>query len=87
MHADKKKVTRLINTAKGQLEGILRMIEEDRYCVDISTQLMASIAILNKANREVLAAHMRACVKDALTDEDSAEDKIEELVMLMEKMS
>ena len=51
MQADHAQITRLLNTAKGQLEGILKMIEDDRYCIDISNQLMATEAILNKANK------------------------------------
>ena len=39
MMADHKSVTRMLKTARGQIGGILRMVEEDRYCVDISTQL------------------------------------------------
>ena len=46
MKADKEKVSRYLKTAKGQIDGILRMIEDDRYCVDISHQLMATEAIL-----------------------------------------
>ena len=39
MMADKKQVTRLLKTARGQIEGILKMVEEDRYCIDISHQI------------------------------------------------
>ena len=46
MMADKKQVTRLLKTARGQIDGILKMVEEDRYCIDISHQIMASEAIL-----------------------------------------
>ena len=42
MRADHEKIRRLIYTARGQLDGILKMVEEDRYCVDISNQLMAT---------------------------------------------
>lgn len=59
MQADKKKVGTLLKTARGQIDGILNMIEEDRYCIDISHQLMATMAILNKANKEVLSAHLK----------------------------
>ena len=45
MQADKKKVGTLLKTARGQIDGILNMIEEDRYCIDISHQLMATMAI------------------------------------------
>lgn len=44
MKADQTKVVRLLKTARGQLDGILNMIEEDRYCMDISNQLLATQA-------------------------------------------
>ena len=58
MKADKTQVSRLLKTARGQIDGILKMIEEDRYCMDISNQLMATQSILSKANSEVLKAHI-----------------------------
>ncbi len=85
MKADKKAVGRLIRTAKGQLEGVLKMMEEDRYCLDISHQLMAAEAIIGKANREILSAHLRSCVREAL-ENGGEEEKIEELIELIEKM-
>ena len=59
MQADKKRIVRLLKTARGQMDGIIRMVEEDRYCIDISQQLMATEAILNKANKEILTAHLK----------------------------
>ena len=44
MMADKEKVTRLLKTARGQIDGILKMVEDDRYCMDISHQLMEIIS-------------------------------------------
>ena len=51
MMADKTYVTKLLKTARGQLDGILKMVEEDRYCIDVSQQLMATEAMLNKIGR------------------------------------
>ncbi|WP_251448251.1 metal-sensing transcriptional repressor [Vermiculatibacterium agrestimuris] len=85
MMADRKKVSRLLKTARGQLDGILKMIEEDRYCIDISQQLMATEALLNRVNREVLSAHLRGCVQQAVTAEDR-EEKVEELVAALDKI-
>lgn len=85
MRADSKKVTRSIKTARGQLDGILKMIDEDAYCVDISNQLLASIALLKKANNEVLAGHIKGCVKEAISARE-AEEKIEEVLALLERM-
>ena len=79
MMADKKQVTRLLKTARGQIDGILKMVEEDRYCIDISHQIMASEAILKRANKEVLKAHMTHCVHDAVNSED-CDQKIEEMI-------
>lgn len=85
MMADPNKILRLLRTARGQLDGILRMVEEDRYCMDISHQLMATEAVLNRANQEVLTAHLKQCVKTAATEEER-EAKIDELVQVLGKI-
>lgn len=85
MKADKPKITRLLKTARGQIDGILRMVEEDRYCMDISHQLMATEAILNKVNKEILTAHLKNCVSNAESDEEK-EAKIDELVSMLGKI-
>ena len=85
MQADKKKIARLLKTARGQMDGILKMVEEDRYCIDISQQLMATEAILNKANKEILTEHLKCCVADAKSDEEK-EAKIDELVSMLGKI-
>ncbi len=86
MRADKEKVSRLLKTARGQLDGLLRMVEEDRYCIDISTQLMATEAILRRANREVVAAHMHGCLLEAIDQGNSAQ-KVDELMKLIDTMT
>ena len=78
MMADEKKVTRLLKTARGQLDGILKMVEENRDCIDISQQIMATEAILNRVNKEILTAHLKHCVQEAKTDEERAQ-KVDEL--------
>lgn len=86
MKADKTSVNRLLKTARGQLDGILKMVEEDRYCLDISNQLMATEAILRRANKEILRAHMKGCVKDAVNSENG-EEKIDELIDIIDKLA
>ena len=85
MQADKASVLRLLKTARGQLEGIVKMVEDDRYCVDISNQVLAAQSVLKRANREILTAHMASCVKEAI-DKGGGEEKIQEILSLMEKM-
>ena len=86
MQADRKKIERLLKTARGQIDGILRMVEEDRYCMDISNQLLATQAILKKANREVVQAHLGSCVRDAF-EKGNEEEKITEIMDLLDKMA
>ena len=88
MQADHNKIARLLKTAQGQLEGILRMVEEDRYCLDISSQIMAADAILRRANREVLQAHLDRCVLEAVEsgDQEKAREKLSELAGVLEKL-
>lgn len=84
MRADKEKVSRLLKTARGQIDGILKMVDDDRYCVDISTQLMACEKVISRANREVLLAHIHGCVEDAMEAGDKS--KAGEIAALLEKL-
>lgn len=86
MKADKDKVSRLLKTARGQIDGILNMIEEDRYCIDISNQIIATEAILHKVNREVLHGHIDMCVKEAIAN-GNAEDKLQEIRSIVDKLT
>ena len=85
MKAEKETVVRLLKTARGQLDGILRMVEEDRYCLDISQQLMAAVAMLNRVNKEVLSAHLKHCVQQAQSEQDRNE-KIDEFITTLGKL-
>lgn len=86
MQADRKKIERLLKTARGQIDGILRMVEEDRYCMDISTQVLATDAILRKVNNEIIRAHMKGCVKSAILD-GNGDEKIDELMAVVDKLT
>lgn len=86
MRADQEKAARSIRIARGQLDGVLRMIEEDRYCVDISNQLMAAEAILRRVNQDILRAHIRGCVREGLHS-DEPNPKLEEALRLLEKLA
>ena len=85
MMADKAKTLRLLKTARGQLDGIIKMVEEDRYCIDISTQVMATESMLNRVNRDILTAHLKHCVNTAETQAER-EQKVDELVDMLGKI-
>ncbi|NLF35209.1 MAG: metal-sensing transcriptional repressor [Clostridiales bacterium] len=85
MMADEKKVLRLLKTARGQLDGIMRMVEENRYCIDISQQVMATEALLGRVNKEILSAHLKHCINTA-QDAREREEKVDELVAMLGKI-
>lgn len=89
MRAGKEKVARLLKTARGQLDGILRMVEDDRYCIDILNQLLATRSILTKVEREIMSSHLESCVRGAFESggEEKQQVKIDEIITLMEKIS
>jgi CsoR family transcriptional regulator, copper-sensing transcriptional repressor len=86
MKADRETISRLLKTAKGQVEGIIKMVEEDRYCIDISNQILAATSILNRVNQEIIRAHMKNCVKEAF-HEGLEDEKIDEIVALLGKIT
>ena len=89
MKADHNNVSRLVRNAQGQLDAVLRMIEEDRYCMDVSTQLLAAQSLIKKANREVLKGHLEHCVKAAMRSGDQEEmaATVQELMDAIDKMN
>lgn len=87
--ADHAKVSRMLKTARGQIDGILKMVDEDRYCIDISTQLMATQALIGRVNADVLKAHIEGCVKRAAESGDEAvrDEKLAEVERIIEKLT
>ncbi|NNC48275.1 MAG: metal-sensitive transcriptional regulator [Sphingomonas sp.] len=71
----------------GQVNGIAKMVDEDRYCIDILNQIQAVKAALSRAESEVLKDHAACCVSEAIVSGDSAEqrEKFAELIDLFEK--
>ena len=89
MKANKNSTIRKLKTVGGQIDGLIRMIEDDRYCIDISTQLMASISILKNINKDILRAHLEHCVYDSLNqnNEEDVKEKIAEIEKIIDKLN
>lgn len=83
MHKNQE-VMNLLKTSRGQLDAIIKMVEDDRYCVDVSKQLLAVQAILRKANLKIIDNHIRCCVMDAV-NEGQGEEKITEIMEIIGK--
>jgi DNA-binding FrmR family transcriptional regulator len=76
-----------LNRIEGQVRGVIRMIEEDRYCIDVLTQTQAIRAALVRVESQVLQEHVAHCVEGAIASGNAGEQrkKAAELVALLEK--
>lgn len=86
MNDGKRKALTKLKTARGQIDGIIKMLEDDRYCVDVSTQILSTIGLLKKSNIDILNSHIKSCVANAILEgEDKGEEKIEEILNIIDK--
>jgi CsoR family transcriptional regulator, copper-sensing transcriptional repressor len=76
-----------LNRIEGQIKGVKKMIENQRYCVDILTQLKAVKAAVHKVEQSVLKSHMQHCLMHAVEskNENDIQNKIDELMQLLSK--
>jgi CsoR family transcriptional regulator, copper-sensing transcriptional repressor len=77
-----------LNRIAGQVRGLVRMVDEDRYCIDVITQVSAVRAALKRVEEEVLRDHVSHCVEHAISagDRDEQRRKIGELIETLGKM-
>jgi len=85
----KASVVKRLNRVAGQVGGITRMVEADRYCIDIITQITAVRAALRRIEDAVLGDHVAHCVNDAIKsgDKDEQRRKVDELVEVLGRAS
>lgn len=77
-------IINLLKTSQGQIGGIIRMMEDNRYCVDVSRQVLAVQALLKKINLLIIDRHIKSCVKEAFI-EGKGEEKVDEIIALLDK--
>jgi DNA-binding FrmR family transcriptional regulator len=84
---NKTKLLNRMRRIEGQVRGVARMVEEDRYCIDILTQTQALRAALTKVETELLRNHVDHCIRGAFASGDAADQrqKIEELVEVLQR--
>ena len=90
MHeATKVSVAVRLKRIEGQVRGVSRMVEDDRYCVDLLTQINAVRAALHKVEEQILRDHVSHCVAGAFASGDPVEQrhKVEELVDTIGRMT
>lgn len=85
----KKSCLNRLGRIEGQVRGIARMVEDDRYCIDVITQLQAVKAALRRVEEEVLEDHVAHCVEEAISSGDAKEQrkKVAELMQVLGRRS
>ena len=81
---EKKKLLRRLRMAEGQIRGIQRMVEEDAYCPEILIQVSAVTNALNSFNRELLAGHIKSCVREDI--QSGRDEAVDEFVTMLQKL-
>ncbi|MDP9242193.1 MAG: metal-sensitive transcriptional regulator [Actinomycetota bacterium] len=75
----KKELEDRLRRIEGQVRGLQRMVDEDRYCIDILTQLNSATAALRAVGIGLLDEHVRHCVRDSI-EQGTGDEKVEELL-------
>ncbi len=85
--SDNSAIIKRLSRIEGQVRGVARMIEEDRYCIDILHQVQAIKSALSQAESEILKNHAHHCVEEAITagSAKAQREKFSELVDLFER--
>jgi DNA-binding FrmR family transcriptional regulator len=78
--ASKEQLLKRLARVEGQVRGIARMVEEDRYCIDVLTQVSAVQAALDKISLGLLDGHARVCMQGQGSAPDDPEERVEELM-------
>lgn len=82
--AEYQDLLKRLNRIEGQVRGVKKMLEEDRYCVDILTQVSAINSALNSFNKVLLAEHIKSCVVDDIRA--GKEEAVDELCATLQKL-
>jgi DNA-binding FrmR family transcriptional regulator len=81
---EKKLLVNRLSRIEGQVRGVKAMVENDAYCADILVQVSAISAALGSFNKELLAEHIRTCVKEDV--KNGNDEKVDELVALLGRL-
>ncbi len=73
MQSESDTVLRRLKTVEGHLRGVIRMVEEDAYCIDVIRQIQAIEGALNKVSAKILEDHLNSCVITAIQGNDKKE--------------
>ena len=88
-HSEKETLTKRLHRIEGQIRGIEKMVDDDRYCIDILTQIGAVSTALDSLDFQILDGHVKHCVAGAMAsgDETAAKEKADELLAAVHRFA
>ena len=84
-HPSHKEHLSSIKRIEGQIRGIAKMIEDEKYCIDILNQIKAARNSLTTVEGKIVKTHLKECVKDTLKDKKNFDDKVEEVLKVIKR--
>ena len=84
-HPSHKDQLNSINRIEGQIRGVAKMIDEEKYCIDILNQIKAIRSAISTVEGNILKKHLKACVKETLASEKNFDEKMEELLKTLKR--
>ena len=85
-YENKVAITKRLNRLEGQVRGVTKMVQEDKYCIDILTQISAVQAAMDKVSLELLSEHTRHCLNNENIGPKDKNAKVDELVKAVSRM-
>ena len=84
---DKKNILGRLRKLEGQMKGIQRMVEGDKYCVDILNQLSSVVGATQKVSTMILKDHIQGCIREAFINDQQSDEHVNELMTVIERFA
>ena len=82
---NKKNLLHRVKIARGHFNKVIKMIEKDEYCLDITQQTYAIQSALKKIDQLILSNHLKTCVRDAIVKDENVDEKVQEIMEVFER--
>tara|TARA_X000000368_G_C22657604_1_gene548193 strand:+ start:320 stop:580 length:261 start_codon:yes stop_codon:yes gene_type:complete len=85
IHPNHREQVPSLKRIEGQVRGITKMIEEEKYCIDILDQIKAVKSAISTVEGKILKTHLKACVKDAMSSDAKFDEKVDEILKTLKR--
>jgi DNA-binding FrmR family transcriptional regulator len=80
-----KDLVHRLKIARGHMDKVISMVENEEYCLNITQQTQAVISALQKANEQILEHHLKTCVREAMVTDKNVEEKVKEIIEVFKR--